>query len=151
MNIMDGVDQSDPSVVSIDEIGKERELRALRKRVEDLELRLVKHEGKVAASLALKERVDEKHGYQCGFHPHVLVSDETNLVECAICHEPLDPLDVLREFARHERNFVFSINTLRAEQTELRKQVDQLKKQRSSLWSQVKKRGGKVPDYPGWP
>lgn len=73
---------------------------------------------------------------------------ETNSVTCKACGCELAPMDVLREFANSERVFVAGLEHLRTEKKQLAAEVDGLKKQRSSLRSQVRKKGGDVPDSP---
>jgi len=66
----------------------------------------------------------------------------TPLVECAVCHEELDPLEVLREYVREERQFAQCLEHLRDETSELRREVEALKKQKAALRAAVRKAGG---------
>lgn len=134
-----------PPEVRTDDLSKERELRALRSRVVDLESVVATFQGRVVDAITTESRFDEKHGLRCGFHPQVTVSMTTPSVTCTVCGEGLSPLDVLRQFATSERNFVSSLNHNREERNLLRKEIAALKQQRSSLRSQVRKKGGKVP------
>lgn len=123
---------------------KERELRMLRTRVATLTAQVAVFDKRLVPALTSRERWEGDHGYACGFHPQVEVSMETDEVTCKMCGAPLVAIDVLREYARGERRFAESINSLRDERSKLAKEVEHLKKQRSSLRSQIRKRGGTV-------
>ncbi len=139
------------SAEPIDDLRKERELRALRARVAQLETEKTELTNQVKPSLTTLQSYEEKQHRTstCGFHLQVIVSLETASVACATCGVELAPLDVLREFARDERQFVNQLNSLRDEHKKLGQEVEKLKTQRSSLRSQVRKKGGDVPDDPG--
>jgi prefoldin subunit 5 len=123
------------------DLAKERELRQLRAQVAALQSQVAALDVFKAASVLSVKSVDETHGRAaCGFHTRVLVSMTESAVWCAVCNCELEPMDVLREFAKKERNFIESLDWLREEKAELRKEIDVLKKQRSSLRSQVKRK-----------
>lgn len=82
----------------------------------------------------------EQHGYKCGSPPNIIVSERTSLVACAVCGAPLDPLDILRQYTRKERQFAFTLERLRQERSELGTEVEQLKTLRSRLRSDIKRR-----------
>ena len=127
------------------DLAKERELRKLRHQVESLTAKLATYNGVIELSqITTVNRYEDRHGYKCGFHPRVIVSEETRSVTCQACGAELEPMDVLREFARNERRFVESVTGLRQERAKLLEDVAELKKRRSSLRSQVKKKGGTV-------
>lgn len=130
-----------PSVIGSEtiDLGKERELRQLREQNQKLTERLANYDVRMLPHVSSIETYDHgsKHGPRCGFHPQVLVSMTTRSVTCRECGEELEPMDVLREFARHERRFVASLADLRKERENLTKEVDVLRKQRSSLRSQL--------------
>lgn len=129
------------------DLGKERELRELRGKVSALTDKLAVYEKRLIAPVTSVERYEEEHR-KCSFHLRVFVSMETASVTCQECGAELSPLDVLREFANGERRFVEHINHLREERSKLAIEVEQLKTQRSSLRSQIRKKGGTVPDDP---
>ena len=134
-----------PSVVaagSTIDLGKERELRQLRSQVAELTERLANFDPRHLAQLTSRESYDKGavHKATCGFHPLVVVCMDTKSVTCQQCGAELEPIDVLREYAREERRFVSSLVDLRAERSKLSEEVSELKKIRSSLRSQIKKK-----------
>lgn len=135
-----------PAADDDNELGWRRERTKIRARMAELELVVATRLAYlVPTSTSTPLATQEKHGLRCGMHPHVRVSMRTPRVECAVCGTLLDPLDVLREYAKHERNFAHTLEHLRAEKAELTAEVDRLRRQRSSLRSQVKKRTKKAP------
>ena len=119
-----------------DDSPQAREFRRMKARLEELEL--------LCVSLA-PERVPTATSWndqRCSFHLHVIVHEHAAIVECSQCHQPLDPLEVLRQFAKRERRFADSLEHLRKEQRDLLKQIEALKKQRNSLRSAVRRVGG---------
>lgn len=125
------------------DLGAERELRELRKKTAELEARLAVREGKPIMAVIQRLSSDEKHGYQCGFHQQVEVSFKTPEVTCSVCGEKLDPIEVLREFVKTERNFAFGIESLQTEKKVLENVVAALKREKNNLASVVRRRGGK--------
>lgn len=137
-----------PSVTSsssddILDIGKERELRELRKKVTDLETRLSVREGRPIAGVIPRSISDEAHGYKCGFHPQVEVSDTTPEITCTVCDEVLDPYTVLRQFAARERTFIWGIDSMIKEEKLLKASVEALKREKKNLMAAVRRAGGK--------
>lgn len=128
------------------DLGKERELRALRTKVAELEQRLAIRLDRPIAALVKRDMSDERHGYQCGFHPQVEVSDNQDEITCSVCGEELNPYVVLRQFVHRERNFVFQMEALQKEQKILAAQVAELKKAKNNLSAQIRKKGGKPAD-----
>lgn len=140
-----------PRPAAVLSLTKERELRDLRARnaaLEDL-VQSYKTGTKLTSELTSRNPYEEEHGYKCGFHSRVIVSMETKSVTCQVCHAELEPIDVLREFANNERRFVESFNGLVEERKKMMAEVQKLKDQRSSLRSQIKKKGGKVDPWVG--
>lgn len=115
-----------------DEIAWRRELKQLRVRVAQLEA-----ERGIRQAPSVEVKRGEVHGYRCGHPCGVVVCEEQPRVECAACGTKLDPITVLREFARHERNFCYSLEHLRKEQRELTAKLEKLK----AVWLRLR---GKV-------
>jgi prefoldin subunit 5 len=132
------------------DLAKERELRQLRAQVAALTSQVAELDVFKAASVLSVKQTDETHGRAaCGFHTRVLVSMTESAVWCAVCNCEVEPMDVLREYAKKERNFIEALQWLRDEKAALRKEVDELKKIRSSLRSQVKRKAKTVADAIG--
>lgn len=122
------------SPTSGDEIAWRRELKQLRVRVAQLEAeRGIKQE----PSIGVKR--GEEHGYRCGHPCSVFVCEEQPRIECQVCGTKLDPIEILREYARHERNFCYSLEHLREEKRDLTAEVAKLKDLRSRLRSEARK------------
>lgn len=86
-----------------------------------------------------------KHDYRCsayaqggGVHPLVSLHGDTRTVKCRVCGTLMDAFDVLMQYAHAERRFSYGITSMREEFSKLRKDIEALKKERSSLKSQVK-------------
>ena len=77
----------------------------------------------------------------CKYHLSVVVDMEAPVVECATCGTELDAVEVLREYASCERRFRYSDAAARKAYHLLLAEVRTLKAQRSSLRSQIKKKG----------
>ncbi len=138
------IDTAPPSVRPdvVDDLGKERELRRLRARVEELEKIGILRGDKIIPATCELEFEQRRHtASKCGFHPQVTVCMETPRVECKVCEEELDPVEVLRDFVREERKFVWTIEGLRREKEELTKVVEALKKERVNVRAQLRKQG----------
>ena len=145
------IDGSPGSIAAADgddsDIGIRRKYKAMQRRLVELEtLYATRFRNQVpTATTELKS----KHGLACGFHPHVSVSMNTPEVECTACGKQLDPLEVLRQFARNERQFAHQLEHLRNEREKLQQEIAELKRQRSNLKQQVKraaaKHGGEEP------
>ncbi len=138
------VDAAPPSLRSdiTDDLGKERELRRLRKRVDELELQTAQSAKMIAPAVRIERNKDHTIT-KCGVHPQVLVCEDTPRVECAVCGTELDAIEVLRDFANHERQFVYTVQHLRREKDELEKVVEALKKERVKVRGQLRKDGVK--------
>lgn len=117
-----------------DEIAWRRELKQLRVRVVQLEA-----ERGIAQRPSLGLERSKEHGYQCGMPCGVTVSENTPRVECSACGTKLDPVQVLRDYAHHERNFCYSLEHLRKEQAKLLAENDKLKALRLRLRAQARK------------
>lgn len=83
-----------------------------------------------------------EHGFRCGFHPRISVSEYTPVIKCTVCGEQLDPYDVLRQFHRRERNFAYQLEHLREEATRLTTDVERLKRERNNLRAQIRRTTG---------
>jgi hypothetical protein len=128
----------DPGVISL---AKERTLRDLQAANERLRATVAELE-RGQASLTVGEVT--KHGLSCGLrHPHVVVDNHAPVVECAVCHERLDPLEVLRQFANGERLFASWNKAMRCERDKLVEHIAKLKRQRQNLKAQIRRAGGK--------
>ncbi len=124
----------------VDEVAWRRELKQLRVRVGQLE-----SERKTLLDPAINTSRDGKHGYRCGHPCGVIVYDNEPLIECRVCGAKLDPVDVLREFARHERNFCYTLEHLRKERGDLHEEIKKLKSLRSRLRADAREL---LPDPP---
>jgi hypothetical protein len=125
------------------DLGKERELRLLRTKVAELEQRLAIRLDRPIAAVVKRDTSAEKHGYKCGFHPQVEVSDTQDEITCSVCGEILNPYVVFRQFVHRERNFVFMMDALIKEQKILTAQVAALKKEKNNLSAAIRRKGGK--------
>lgn len=117
-----------------DEIAWRRELKQLRVRVVQLEA-----ERGFTQRPSIDGKRLEAHGYQCGRPCGVTVSENTPRVECSACGTKLDPVEVLRDYAHHERNFCYSLEHLRKERAELLAGNAKLKALRLRLRGQARK------------
>lgn len=136
------IDNRPPSITSSDEdsdIGKAREFKRMKSRLAELEL-MYSTRFQFQVMTALTER--RRSLARCGIHPHIIVDDHSNRVECAECGEEMDPIDVLRQFANQERTFAHQLEHLRKEKSDLGVEVEALKKQKAALRSAVRKLGG---------
>ncbi len=106
----------------VDEIAWRRELKQLRVRVAQLEA-----ERGLRQDPSIKSERGGEHGIRCGMPCHVVVYDEQPRVECQVCGTRLDAIEVLRDYAHHERNFCYSLNHLRKESADLTAKVAKLK------------------------
>lgn len=127
-----------------DEIAWRRELKQLRVRVTQLE---AERGIKQVASIEVKR--GDVHGFRCGSPCGVLVSDNSPRVECAACGTQLSAVQVLRDYANHERNFCYSLEHLRKEKRDLHAEVEKLKKLRARLRSEAKKLLPEPPEKAG--
>lgn len=123
-----------------DEIAWRRELKQLRVRVAQLEA-----ERGIKQVPSIEVKRSEEHGYQCGHPCGVVVTENAPRVECEACGTKLDAIEVLREYARHERNFCYSLEHLRKERRDLTKEIEKLKSIRTRLRSLLRK---VVPEPP---
>ncbi len=80
-----------------------------------------------------------KHGYQCGIPPRVMVLDKEPRVECKTCGATLSAIGVLREYARGERNFCYTLTHLRKELRDLTTEIAKLKALRLRLRGEARK------------
>lgn len=133
-----------PTTVTSDDIpdiGKERELRTLRKRVADMQLALDQYRHRLIPVGRAPEFGEEAHRVTtCGMHPQVVVSMDTNMVTCSVCKEELDPLDVLRKMVRQEIQFCYQSNDLQRQKKFLEKDVEDLTRQRNNLRAQIRRK-----------
>ena len=104
------------------EVAWRRELKQLRVRVAQLEA-----ERGLKQSPSIEVKRGQEHGLRCGMPCHVVVSEEQPLVECAACGTKLDAIEVLRDYALHERNFCYSLEHLRKERRDLTAETAKLK------------------------
>jgi len=129
-----------------DEVAWRRELKQLRVRVLELEA-----ERKISLRPSIDTTRNKEHGVQCGMPCHVTVSINTPEVTCSVCDTKLEPIEVLRDFANHERNFCYSLEHLRKEKWDLAVEVKKLKALRNRLRADARKllpaidsEGGKI-------
>lgn len=116
--------EADVSVSSLDD---RRRIKSLEAQVADLEAKLARASGRVEP--ALEKIVSDECHHLVGF----FVSDHDMEVTCKACGKPMDPYVVLRKIAHREVNFAYTSNSLREEQSALRRENEKLKSQRSSL------------------
>lgn len=137
------IDDSPGSIASDDDsdIGIRRQWKQMRARLAELERLYASRFQYQVPTTTIAVR-DTALGAKCQLHLHVKVSMHAARVECADCGAPLDPLQVLREFAREERHFADQLEHLRQEKANLGKEIEALKKQKQNLRNQVRKAGG---------
>lgn len=99
-----------------------------RDKVIDLETARRNFEGK---ETTLRTRRTERY---C-LHPAVLVYEDCYRVECAECEEPLDPYNVLLQYARKERNFQWT----REEQRKLDAEIADLKREEKRVKARLER------------
>ena len=137
--ILNGPIEPDVGIISL---AKERTLRELAAANERLVTRIADLE-KERTGLTVGKVTE--HGLKCGIrHPHVIVDENAPVVECAVCKERLDPLVVLREYAKREKHFMWTLKALRDEAAKLTAEVAALKKERASVRAQIKRDQGKL-------
>lgn len=127
-----------------DEIAWRRELKQLRVRVAQLE-----QERGIRQAPSIDAKRSDVHGYQCGMPCPVVVDEKLPRVECATCGSKLDPVDVLRDYAHHERNFCYSLTHLRKERQDLGEEIKKLKALRQRLRADARKLLPDPPVRPG--
>jgi Zn finger protein HypA/HybF involved in hydrogenase expression len=141
------IPQDPPSIEAFpnDDLGKAREIRALRAQRDDLERKLAEAREVNATTIkpTLQRMRKTEHGIRCGIHAQVLVDEEVDLVECAECGAPLVAIDVLRSLMRREINLVCSLSSLHAEEKRLAEEVHALQKKKQALQGDIRKREGK--------
>ena len=130
-------DDDDAPVFSLD---REREHK---REIADLEARCASLERQLSSRGALRPAHSDEVEHtitRCGFHPQVVVTQEpTNKVFCAICKTELSAIDVLRQFANRERNFIYGMEAARRESRDLKDEIEKLKRIRQNLRAQVKR------------
>jgi hypothetical protein len=136
------IDNQPPSIDSDEsDLGRVREFRRMKARLSELEtLYASRFKFQVPTATSIKQQPLEK---RCSQHLHVVVSLHAARVECAECGEPLDPIDVLRQFANTERTFADSLEHLREERSALFKEIEALKKQKQNLRNSIRKAGAR--------
>ena len=77
----------------------------------------------------------------CGMpgHERVYVDDHMPVVTCQTCGERLDPMAILRSYARRERTFVWSVKQLRQDRDRLKAEVEELERQRTNLRAAIRR------------
>lgn len=137
--------KDEPGSVAADDdtdIGRARQFKAMKARLLELERLYASRFQYQVPTTTIAVR-DTALGAKCQLHLHVKVSMHAARVECADCGAPLDPLQVLREFACEERHFADQLEHLRQEKADLGKEIEALKKQKQNLRNQVRRAGGK--------
>lgn len=133
-----------PSSISSDDesdIGIRREYKRMKGRLAELErLYATGARNRVPTATSVQQ---PPLGAKCEFHLHVIVNTHSAEVTCSDCGAPLEPLQVLREFATEERQFAQNLEHLRREKAELHKEIEALKKQRLAMRAKVRKAGGR--------
>lgn len=124
--------KAEAAIIPID---RERRYRELEAKCQKLESLLASK-----TSLDVARYGEEKHTFRCGQHPRVVVSENVPKVWCAVCEEQLDPIEVLRSYARKERNFIFGLQHDRHEAAALKKEIEELKRVRTNLMAQIRRR-----------
>lgn len=82
-------------------------------------------------------------------HLAVILVQHSRTVKCKGCGEKLDPFWLLTEYATNERVFRNSLVSARMDRDHLRRQVEELKKERSKLGAQVRRGKKRKDDLPG--
>lgn len=90
---------------------------------------------------SLRPAPHEPHSLGCGLRVHVMMN--TRRVFCGVCGELLDPIDVLRAYAKRERNFEYQNEDAKRTLASLRAEIDELRRERNNLKSQVRRGRGK--------
>lgn len=131
----------DPAVTAPVPTSDAQRILQLEGRLERLQEHLQAYAGTLdaRAPLTTVNRVDD-HGVKCGMHPSVIVSMTTQSVRCRVCGAELAPLDVLREYARGERQFNSNIDTMQKMRADLQKEIRELTRVRDNLKAQVRRR-----------
>jgi hypothetical protein len=120
----------------ITDLGVVRENKLLKERVAALENQLRAHE-----TVITDGAITPHSEGRCQYHLSVVVDMEAPVVECATCGTELDAVEVLRSYANEERRFRYQDAAARKAYHLLTAEVRALKQQRSSLRSQIKKKG----------
>lgn len=94
----------------------------------------------LASSLRLEPKRSEKF-CRCA---RVFVVEDTRMLECQSCGKIIDPFDFLMKEARQQQSFVFEVSHLKNERKRLEKEVDDLKRIRRNLKSQVSRASNSV-------
>lgn len=71
----------------------------------------------------------------------VFVDEHTRALECQSCGKIIDPFDYMMGIANKHQRALWSTEILRDEEAKLQKEVDELKRQKRNLKSQVKRLG----------
>lgn len=136
--------EPESEITAVIDLSARRELVSARSKIAELEGRLA--EATAIIVPAIDRGNATKHStVNCRWHLAVTVDEVARKVECRWCGEVLDAVDVLLQFAHKERQFAYSVNTLREEQILMRKEVDVLRRERSRLRSDIKALKAKVP------
>ena len=130
-----GDHSNDETDVGVFSLGDRRRIRELEVQVEDLGRRLAETSGQLHPGLT------KKLANECCHRGRFEVADLLLEVRCIECDALMDPYVVLRKIAHREVNFCYTLNALRLEKETLSKDVERMKAQRSSLRSQLKRRG----------
>jgi hypothetical protein len=104
------------------------------------------HDGQGAEIIDLRPgqpRLEVKQRVYSGCqHVAVLVDEVLRRVTCKTCDELLDPVEVLLEYAHHERRLACSTTSAFTKRNVLRAEVEALKKERANLKAAIRR--GKV-------
>lgn len=92
---------------------------------------------------ALRPRAEPKRGgiiTGCSHANVWVLDDETKRVECRHCGAFIDPHAVLLRFATRDWQFMHTMKSLHAEKKRLEAEIDDLKRQKSNLSAQIRRR-----------
>ena len=134
-------DEPDPGVLSLSLHRRHRDLEQENAQLTSELTELRKRLRALDTGIAIAE-VTEHSKQRCHYHTRVIVDEHSPHVRCATCDTKLDPYAVLLQYAKEERRFRWSEQSLRDEKEKLAKEVEILKRQRANLRSQIRKRGG---------
>jgi hypothetical protein len=125
--------EPDPGVLSL---GKRREHEELRAEVERLR--------QLVPAQAL-DIVPGAHLHLC-WRSGVVLDETTRAVTCKGCKATRDAFDVLLEYAKRDRNFMWTQKHLRDEEKRLRAEVETLRKERTACRAAIRRSKKKGDD-----
>ena len=80
----------------------------------------------------------KRHDYLACQHDHVKVYETQSRIDCADCGAVVEPMEVMRRFARQELNFWWTCEQKKNERDKLLAEVEALKCERARLRRAIK-------------